>query len=31
VIVGGIVTESGQAAEERLAQFEQFSRDNDLL
>lgn len=31
VIVGGIVAESGHDAEERLALFEQFSRDNDLL
>ena len=31
VVVGGIVAESGHDAEERLALFEQFSRDNDLL
>jgi len=31
VVVGGIVAESGHDAQERLALFEQFSRDNDLL
>jgi DNA-binding MurR/RpiR family transcriptional regulator len=31
VVVGGIVAQSGHDAEQRLAVFEQFSRDNDLL
>lgn len=31
VIVGGLIAHSGPAAEQRLALFEQFSRDNDLL
>ena len=31
VIVGEIVAESGHDAEQRLAVFEQFSQDNDLL